>query len=346
MNTLVSQETTVYYGGQYWNSFARTIEYMSENFTGDKNKWWLQDFKERFCEIPFEHGLIFNCGNGWVERALIDQCIVKRVTSFDYSSNLLSEAKKEKGDRDIHYFQADVNQVDFQDDKFDLVVNVAALHHVQFINRFCLILCRVLKESGIFLNFDYIGPHRNQYSFLHWYYLKKVNRSLPKHIRKEPFLRPHLPTMIHLDATEAIHSELIIETMERYFDIFERHDTAGGIAYEILTHNGKLNSIPDNERDVYIEKILQLDKAYTESKKVPPLFSYFLAKPKKILLDSDRKITKFQVEEDKREEKAKSRKWVYSNWDYARMLFHSIYVRYMNSLGVNHLRRLKQFFVR
>jgi SAM-dependent methyltransferase len=346
MNTLVSQETTEYYGGQYWNSFPRTIEYMSENFTGDKNKWWLQDFKERFCGIPFEHGLVFNCGNGWVERLLIDQGIVKRVTSFDYSYNLLSEAIKEKGDRNIHYFQADVNRVDFKDDIFDLVVNVAALHHVQFINRFCLILCRALTESGIFLNFDYIGPHRNQYSFLHWFYLKKVNRSLPKHIRKEPLIRPHLPTMIHMDATEAIHSDLIIETIQRYFDIFERHDTAGGIAYEILTHNKKLNKISDIELDMYIENILLLDKTYTESKKVPPLFSYFLAKPQKGLLEAKSKISMFQIEEDQRERKAKSRKWVYSNWDYAKMVFHSIYVKYMHCKAVNYLRRVKHLMFR
>jgi len=107
-----------------------------------------------------------------------------------------------------------------------------------------------------------------------------------------------------------------------------------------------LNSVPDIELDMYIEKILLLDKTYTESKKVPPLFSYFLAKPQKGLLEAKRKLLMFQVEEDQREGKAKSRKWVYSNWDYAKMSFHSIYVKYMHCKAANYLRRLKHLMFR
>jgi SAM-dependent methyltransferase len=324
MKTTVSKDSSVYYQGSYWNDFPLVLEYMCENFTGNKNKWWMTDFQERFCSESFEQGLFINCGNGWVERTFVDLKIVNRATAFDYSIDLIHEAQQEKGDRAIDYFQADVNRLDFDNDQFDLIVNVAALHHVQYINRLCVILCRAIKKNGIFVNFDYIGPHRNQYLNRHWGYIRDINQSLPEQIRKEPFVKPHLPTMLHADPTEAIHSELILETINRYFDIFERHDTGGGIAYEILTHNPKLHKIPPEEIDPFVDWLLRMDKKFTEENKVPPLFSYFIARPKKEVLENNELLEKYQAIEELRERKAYARRGTYSNRDYLKVLINSM----------------------
>ncbi len=331
METLVNPNSQVYYSGQYWNDFPRVLEYTSEDFTGDKKKWWVTDFQERFCQEPFERGLVLNCGNGWVERALIDQKIVRQVIAFDYSMDLLLLAEKEKGDRPIYYFRADVNKVDFGEDQFDLIVNVAALHHVQYLNRLCCILCKALKEDGIFFHYDYIGPQRNQYSLRHWLLIVRANNQLPRHIRKEPLRYPHVPTMLRSDPTEAIHSDLIFETVSRYFTIFERHDTGGGIAYQLLTQNSKLENISLEELNPWIDKLLVLDKRHTDSGEVPPLFSYFLAKPKKVILRDLFTLQYFQEIENRREEWARRHQGVYSYGDYLGMLAHSVYVKFVNS---------------
>jgi ubiquinone/menaquinone biosynthesis C-methylase UbiE len=319
---------------------------MCENFTGDKNKWWVQDFRERFCQKPFEHGLVLNCGNGWVERQLVDLSMVKRVTAFDYSMDLLRVAERERGTRPISYFQTDVNKIDFRDNQFDLIVNVASLHHVQYINRLCRIMCSTLTENGILVNFDYIGPHRNQYPVGQWFYINRVNHSLPDTIKKTPFVKPHLPTMILTDPTEAIHSELIIESVLRYFEIFERHDTGGGIAYELLTHNSKLKNVPPDELDIYIDKILAFDKEYTQQNRVPPLFSYFLASPKKSALLDEAKLNYYQTIENLREEKAHKRHGVYSNSQYFVMMLHHLWIKRLK--GTKHRARaiLKKFLMR
>ncbi len=327
LQTAVNDNSQVYYQGQYWNDFQLVLEYMCENFTGDKNKWWVQDFKERFCQKPFEHGLVLNCGNGWVEREFVDLGLVKRITAFDYSMKLLRVAEKEKAGRPISYFLTDVNRIDFSDNQFDLIVNVASLHHVQYINRLCRIMCSTIKEDGILVNYDYIGPHRNQYSFQQWYYINRVNRSLPDFVRKSPFVKPHLPTMIMEDPTEAIHSELIIESISRYFEIVERHDTGGGIAYEILTHNPKLKNIPPEKLDIHIARILAQDKEYTNLNRVPPLFSYFLARPKKTVLSDKTKLAYYQKAEDLREQKASKLYGAYSTGQYFVMIVYSLWSR-------------------
>jgi len=323
--TAVNENSQVYYHGQYWNDFRLVLEYMCENFTGNKNKWWVQDFKERFCQEPFEHGLVLNCGNGWVEREFIDLDLVKQITAFDYSMELLHTAEKEKGNRPISYFQTDVNRIDFGDNQFDLIVNVASLHHVQYINRFCRIMCSTLKENGILVNYDYIGPHRNQYPRKQWNAIKRVNRFLPDSIKKSPLVKPHVPTMILNDPTEAIHSELIIESISKYFEIFERHDTGGGIAYELLTHNPKLKNVSADELDIHIGRILAIDREYTQRNQVPPLFSYFLARPKKSVLLSKRKLEYYQKIENLREDKARKRLGVYSNNQYFSMMVYSLW---------------------
>jgi hypothetical protein len=195
-------------------------------------------------------------------------------------------------------------------------------------------MCSALTENGILVNFDYIGPHRNQYPFRQWYYINRVNRLLPDSIKKTPFVKPHLPTMMFDDPTEAIHSELIIESVSRYFEIFERHDTGGGIAYELLTHNPKLNNISTDELDIHITRILALDKEYTQQNRVPPLFSYFLARPKKSVLLDDIKLNDYQKTENLREEKARKRHGVYSNGQYVAMMLHHLW--YVRLKGAKH----------
>ncbi len=312
METAVNKKSEVYYSGKYWNDYPQVLQYMCENFTGDKNKWWVQDFKDRFANQPFERGLFLNCGNGWVERDFIDKNIVRHAIGFDYAHDLLMAAQREKGDRSIDYFQTDVNKIDFAGEPFDLVVNVAALHHVQYINRLCQILCETIQPNGLFVHFDYIGPRRNQYSLLHWLILKSVNNGLPDTIRKNSFQRPHLPTMLVNDPTEAIHSDIIFETVERYFEIMERHDTGGGIAYEIMTHNQNMQSCATQELEPAIAYLLELDRKFSRDKFVPPLFSYFIAKPRKTVLRDGAALRHFQERENQRERIAARRGGVYS----------------------------------
>jgi SAM-dependent methyltransferase len=329
MGTLVSMDASVYYSGQYWNDFPPVIEYISENITGNPQKWWVQDFKERFCEVPFSRGLFLNCGNGWVEREFIDYGMVHHAIGFDYSQELLLQAKELKSNRAISYFRADVNRIHLPDDSFDLIVNVAALHHVQYINRLCRVLCRTLTKDGIFVNFDYVGPHRNQYSLRHMRLMQKVNRSLPKHIRKDNLRWAHLPTMLNVDPTEAIHSELIFTAVYQYFNVFERHDVGGGIAYEILTHNDKLSEISADDLFPYIRRILEIDKEYTTRGKVPNLFSYFLARPNKTVLGDINKLERLQRCESFRESWAEKLGGVYTISDFFGIKFHA-FVRQLN----------------
>lgn len=317
--TAVPPDSGVYYGRTYWNDIPRVLEYMCQNFTGDPRRSWMEDFGDRFCrERPFRHGLFPNCGNGWVEREFLDRGIVEGATAFDYSPDLLRDAERDRGERPVRYFQADVNQVELEPGEYDLVVNVGALHHVQYVGRFARLLCEAMTADGVLVAFDYIGPARNQYSRAHWRLVKRINRSLPESIRRERLRRPHLPTMLHDDPTEAIHSDLVLDALGRHFEISERHDTGGGVAYLILTHNPKLfpGPLPD-EVNGEIDRLLAVDREMSESGHVPPLFSYYVARPDKASL-ADPSLAMRQRSEDRREAWARSHLGTYSFRDYLR----------------------------
>jgi SAM-dependent methyltransferase len=318
--TATPPDSSVYYSSVYWNDYPRVVEYISKRCTGDSKIWWVDDFKRRYCAGgQFDRGLFLNCGNGWVERDFIDRGIVRTTTAFDYACDLLEQAERARDGRPITYFQADVNRVDFEENAFDLVVNVGAIHHVQYINRLFRLLCRAMTAEGVLLNYDYVGPARNQYPSSHWRLIKDANRLLPPEVRKDRLKHPHLPTMLHDDPTEAIHSDLTFETMRRYFDLLEKHDVGGGVAYEILTHNEKARRLPDDVIAPHLDRLLALDDEYTATGRVPTLFAYFIARPRKAALD-DPVLWEHQSVENERELRAVRLRGTYRARDYLGVL--------------------------
>ena len=301
-------DSSVYYKDQYWNDHSQVKAYLSRLVQGSRighPKWWIDHFKDCYCKAgPFERALIINCGNGWVERELIDRGIIRSSVGFDFSSVLLTDAISKAGSRKCSYFLSDCNAVKFADNSFDLVVNVAALHHVQFLNRLLCQLLSALKPEGLFVNFDYVGPHRNQYSERHMDAMALANSILPRGFRAMRLIQPHLPTMLAMDPTEAIHSELIFETFERYFSFLERKDLNGGIAYQIMHNNNELFLEGLPVADNSVQFLVEVDEILSKTGNVPTLFSYFVGQPKKTVLEDVGLLHSFASQEEDRESAA------------------------------------------
>jgi ubiquinone/menaquinone biosynthesis C-methylase UbiE len=319
--TVKNLNSKIYYQGQYWNDLPQIQNYISKKITGDENKSWIENFKEKYASIPFQHGLFLNCGDGRWEREFIDRKIVRTVTAFDVSPNFIKKAKMLKGQRKIEYILADANKINLPKEKYDLIVNYAALHHTQYINRLCYKLAKSLTKNGIFLNFDYVGPSRNQYPILNWLIVNYVNCTLPKNLKKPNLGYPHLPTMLVTDPTEAIHSDLIVNSVARYFKIVEKHDVGGGIAYELLTHNTSLNqkTLSSRNSKKHIDRLVKLDAILTKLKVVPVFFSYFIASRKTL---KRIKNMYFQEVENVREECSVKLENIYTLFNFIVMLKH------------------------
>ena len=297
----VNENSDVYYDGTYWNDFEVVAGRINERISGDAGRSWHQHFAGATGRT-FKRALFLNCGNGWVERELVAHGLIAEGVGMDYSQDLLDQATaaaREEG-LPLTYLQGNVNTGSFPPGEFDLVVNHAAAHHIAAIDRVFREVCRVLVDDGWFVSFDYVGPHRNQYSLDAWEEAWKVNQELPVALRQD-MVYPPIHVMLVVDPTEAIHSELILETYHRYFDNAQFTPLGGAIAYPLLTHNARIFAADEAERGPWIDRILQVDDSYLSTHPDSSLFAYFAGTPRKDVLQMDTLLADWEAEEVERE---------------------------------------------
>lgn len=150
------------------------------------------------------------------------------------------------------------------------------------------------------MSWDYIGPHRHQYPERHWADIEHLDQSLPPRMRKQ-LAYPHLPTMLASDPTEAIHSELIMPTMRRYFDLDHVRYLGGALAYEVLCGNDAFFDGADHS--IWVQHVMDADAMYmeTDDPEANSLFVYVLARPNKAALRDEAQLAEWTREETERE---------------------------------------------
>jgi SAM-dependent methyltransferase/cell division protein FtsB len=302
----VNENSSVYYTDTYWNNFEIVRRRINERISGEPTRQWHEHFANE-TRRTFKRALILNCGNGWVERELLAHGLIAEGVGMDYAQDLIDEATAaaRAASLPLTYVQANINEGVFPEGEFDLVVNHAAAHHIAAIDRVFRQICRVLPDDGWFVSMDYVGPHRNQYRLDAWEEAWELNRELPPSLRQE-LDYPPIPVMLVVDPTEAIHSELIVDTFHRYFTMGEFVPLGGAIAYPMLTHNARMFGAEDEEeQSLWIEKILQADDTFLAAHPESTLFAYFCGRPNKAVLEETEVLAGWSAAEDERERRAR-----------------------------------------
>lgn len=305
---LFATNSSVYYRGSYWNDFEAVRRHMNTKATGDPDVTWEEHLLRWNGNRPFRKALILSCGNGWVERALAVKGVIKDAVGIDVSDELLSKARAEasKSGYAFRYYVMDSNKATKfpEDEDFDLVVNYAALHHIAYLDLHIRKIASVLRHNnGTLVNYDYVGPHRNQFSKEAWSAAAALNQKLPQELRQH-LAYPHLPTMLASDPSEAIHSELIVQTLRRYFTpVWEQH-IGGALAYLLLTHNSALKGgIQETALDAMLQMILAEDAKFTREHPETTLFLYSIEVPTGNMPDA-KMLQQWTAEEVRRESTA------------------------------------------
>ena len=156
--------------------------------------------------------------------------------------------------------------------------------------------------DGLFVSWDYVGPHRNQYSRAQWEAASAVNNELPEALR-QTMAYPDLDLMIATDRSEAVHSELVLPMIDRYFDVEWLRRLGGGIAYPLLTHNEAIHDAADDEAEPWIDHVMQADQRFVESHPEHNLFAFVVAR-RRADLPPEQALIDWEYEERMREEEA------------------------------------------
>jgi SAM-dependent methyltransferase len=284
----------------YWNDFDPVIGHLNCIVSGYKHRNWIDHIASTHgC---FDSAFSLNCGNGWVEREFFTKGVIKRCIGTDISVPLLSEAERNAAaiSMPADYRVADCNQLSIPEE-VDCVINHAALHHVAYIDRTTRELCRACRKSGYLVSYDYVGPERNQYPWEMWAAIIELWNQLPTEFRTE-MQYPHLPTMLQVDPTEAIHSNMILPTLARYFDIIEERPLGGALAYSLLHQNiGLYRAVQEGRDDGWLQRIIDADQEFTRGEVERSFFVYTVAKPKKDVLAQHAELQQWSDEENFRE---------------------------------------------
>ncbi len=310
---IVPTSSDVYYGAHYWNVFPEVNEYLNERATGDKSMLWSTFLKAYFNGRVFERALVLNCGNGWVERHLVADGFAAEAVGIDWSEELLGQARTAAADAGlaITYERVDTNTAQFPDGPFDLVVNFAAGHHIAYLDRVFRELARLLPADGVFVSWDYVGPHRNQWTPAQWEAMWQANEALPVELR-QVLHYPHIPTMMADDPTEAVHSELVLEVMARYFTLLHARMLGGAVAYPIVTMNPPFYDRPYDSVRSALRELLDADAAFTdEDQSGNTLFAYVIAQPNATAFDDAERLGMWERDEIERESGAVQREGRY-----------------------------------
>ncbi len=271
-----------HYADSYWNDLDVVQKYINKHATGDENKIWQQDILSRFSEhVPFQKCLVIGCGNGWIERQLYDLKIGLNFDAFDISKKYLKEAKEKRGNRSIKYFKDDLNNLKHLPvNYYDAIFNVGALHHGFRLTKTLWHLNKSLKPNGLMFNFDYVGPAFNNYSDGHVKLLTQINDQLPKRFQTTRKFTTTKEDIAFGDSTEAVNSDLVRPTFERFFDVIYQKNLNGGIGYPLLVLNIKEFHKNDDDAKNNLAKILENDEKFSIENKIPVLFWYGLGTPK------------------------------------------------------------------
>jgi len=264
----------------FFNSFELFARHWNKLISDDPAVSWTKYMKNKYG--TFERALFISCGNGWVERACFKDGLIAHAAGFDILPELLETAEREakKIAMPSVYSVEDGNAIDLPRSSYNLIVNNGACHHIAFLDRLLREVHGALAPDGLYLILDYTGSHRNQYSWTAWEKMIFARSALPE--KYQTALRyPHMLTMLSLDPTEAIHSELQLELMERYFD-FEQHVAlGGGLVHQLLFGASELLAEQhSDEGRAILEKLLKADADLLEISPESNLFTFAICRPK------------------------------------------------------------------
>lgn len=289
-------------GRIFWNNFEAVLEGINARISGNPRLFWHGHVIERYGLQ--DRALVLGCGNGWVERDLFEKGFIQQAVGIDRSEPLLDQARAAAAAIGMaaDYICADLNGFSRPGLQADVAISVGATQRLRFPNRALETVAEILG-SGLYVGYDYTGPHRHQYSWPIWSGALELNRQLPERFRVT--LRyPDHGAIIAEDPDDAVHSELLMEVLLRHFDLVECQPLGGGLAYLLLMDNHALldeQFKPDGQ--AAIARVLAADAELAARVPEANLFTFIVARPKKVAAPAYQRAA-WQSDEDEREFRA------------------------------------------
>lgn len=127
-----------------------------------------QALRAMLPELEDKRVLDLGCGFGWHCRYAREQK-ARSVIGVDLSANMLERAREMTDDSAIEYRRLAIEDIDFEDGQFDVIISSLAMHYVERLDLICEKIHRYLVKGGqLVLSFEHPVFTANEAQ--DWYY--------------------------------------------------------------------------------------------------------------------------------------------------------------------------------
>lgn len=155
-------------------NFFSAYEKMPRSVKGLKGAGEWHILKEMIPELRNKSILDLGCGFGWHCRYAREQQ-ASSVIGVDISEKMLQKAHEMTDDSLISYMKMPIEDINFSDSQFDVVVSSLAFHYIKPFEEICEKVYHCLKPGGSFV-FSVEHPIFTSRNEQDWYYDDKGNR--------------------------------------------------------------------------------------------------------------------------------------------------------------------------
>lgn len=218
----------------YWSVHPIIEAYIGSTITpfeGAMQTWFTKTFLQgKACE----RALSVCCGMGMGDRQAISAGLCKYLEGFDISTGSINYAKNEAQKAgmaaQMHYWVADANTIELEEERYDVALAFGALHHVENLEHMSQQLRRAVKPDGYILVNEYVGPKRLQWTDEQLTIINRVMEIMPPQWRRSARVeRPNEAHMIAGDPSEAVRADEVVSVLSQYFEVVDHADYGGGL---------------------------------------------------------------------------------------------------------------------
>jgi SAM-dependent methyltransferase len=155
-------------------NFFSGYEKMSRSVKGLEGAGEWHVLKALIPDLRNKNVLDLGCGFGWHCRYAREQQAIS-VTGVDISEKMLQKAREMTNDPLISYIETPIEDINFSDAQFDVVISSLAFHYIESFEVICKKVYNWLNHGGVFI-FSVEHPIFTSRNEQDWYYDDQGNR--------------------------------------------------------------------------------------------------------------------------------------------------------------------------
>ncbi|MFN8530785.1 MAG: class I SAM-dependent methyltransferase [Anaerolineae bacterium] len=267
--------------------------YIRPQVSGDPQVYYLHYFLQKHIpKRPVARALSIGCGGGNLERALIQLGAAQEIDAMDISPESIRLAKElaaqEGMESRLHYEVSDINKAEFPEKTYDFVIAKMSLHHISQLEHVYHQIRRTLKDGGVFVFNEFIGPSRFQWTDLQLTLMEQILSVVPEkntyssvaknHIKRID--RPTVLQMLAMDPSEAVRSAEIMPRLTDEFEILENKPYGGTLLHMLLTHTMGSYDLENPDQQALLKMLFLFERTLIQQNVLQPDFAYVVARPK------------------------------------------------------------------